>query len=96
MAKRGGGTILGMNPLVIAGGVAAFLYLKGQASAVLPNAGSPTEYWLDPTTFALWYEFGGTTTAPQPGMRPASSWEINTYWPPVNHPELGTPSTTVY
>jgi hypothetical protein len=83
-----------MNPWLIGGAIVA-VYLMNKQPA-LPNAGSPTEYWIDPVTYALWYEFGGTVTAPQAGMRPASSWEISTYWPPVNHPELGTAETVVY
>ena len=83
-----------MNPWLIGGALVAFYLFNKPAS--LPDAGSPTEYWIDPNTYALWYEFGGTVSAPQPGMRPASSWEISTYWPPVNHPELGTPETVVY
>jgi len=91
MARRGGG----FNPLVMLGiGGLAYLFLKGggTTTAALPGAGSPTEYWIDPSTNRLWYEFGGVTTAPAPGMRPASSWEISIYWPPANHPEFAAQS----
>jgi len=69
-----------------------FMSTPGAPTAALPSAGSPTEYWIDPSTNRLWYEFGGVLHAPSPGMRPASSWEISTLWPPANHPEFAAMS----
>lgn len=84
-----------MMPYLLGGGL-LYLMMSKSGEATLPQAGEPTEYWIDPTTFRLWYEWGGVTQAPQPGMRPASSFEISTYWPPVNHPEFGSASTVMY
>lgn len=96
MARRRSRSQGGFPLTYVLGGLGIYLLFNNSQPTALPNAGSPTEYWIDPNTYALWYEFGGTTSAPQPGMRPASSWEISTYWPPVNHPELGTAETVVY
>lgn len=89
--------------LYLIGAGAALWYFMSRpgtspVAAALPAAGSPTEYWIDPSTNRLWYEWGGVTQAPSPGMRPASSWEIALYWPPANHPEFAVMSlpTTGY
>ena len=91
--RRGGSSNLLMYGI---GAVGLYMLFSKAPASPLPAAGQPTEYWINPETFQLWYEWGGTTSAPQAGMRPASSFEISTYWPPVNHPEFATDSTVVY
>jgi len=78
------------------GAVSLYLYSRSApvAVAAIQTTQSPVEYWFNPSTNALWYEFGGVLTAPQPGMRPASTFEVSSFWPPANHPEFGQANVT--
>jgi len=56
-------------------GLAAFWLLRGSGGA---STQAPVNWWFNPTTLALTY--APSLTPPGAGFRPASSYEVSTYY----------------
>lgn len=74
MARRGGGGG-GGNEVILFGLLAAGLWLwTKQGPAAAGSTQEAQEWWFNPTTGELRFEPG--LSAPAPGFRPASEWEL--------------------